>query len=605
MLVIPVLLLAVTVPTFSPKDRSTEEPFAVRIKRLIADLDDDRIKVREAATEELKRIGAAGEPALRRAWADSSSAETRRRIQDILGAVVDRFEGHSDKWAWVYGSLAHGQAFLAKGRDIQSLHLRVAWLNNLRPATPLHVEIRDATLELVHARGSIAPQLADGTFAWHEVHWRYRAPLAPGKSYVLMFHSQGSSNRAPWGVNQTFTDIYPHGGSHRDTQTYPGDFFFRLSFTDGKLIHVGPDLKAERVVPFNRGKAIGTEMTGSLGLAGFFGSPLPPGEQIEEAFPPGGLWTAIRGPVECRGHEKSVEGLAISPDGSRVVTGGSDQTLRLWQVANGKQVWKAQAIDPPDTWGGVSSVEFSPNGKQVAAIVIERSSGPVLRFWDAATGNELKSLLPAMHRSFGLAFSPDGTKLATAGPGVQVWDLSLSRKLHDFQFDKSIGRGWRVVFSPDGTRLAAALHDSGGSEFPKSPKVRVWEVNSGKEVFTAWVEGHANAVAFSPDGKLLAAGGERFGTVEIWDLTTRTLVHALRADVLGVFCLAFSPDGKTLVSGGSTPAIKLWDVRTGKSAGRLEGHTGQVANLGFSRDGKTLASAGRDNLVLLWRFAPD
>jgi sugar lactone lactonase YvrE len=207
-----------------------------------------------------------------------------------------------------------------------------------------------------------------------------------------------------------------------------------------------------------------------------------------------------------------------------------------------------------------------------------------------------------MQRPFGLAFSPDSTKLAVAGSGVQVWDMQLARKLHDFQFDKSIGRGWRVAFSPDGARLAAALHDFGGSELPKSPKVRVWEVSSGKEIFTAWDEGHANAVAFSPDGKLLAAGGEHFGMVQIWDLGTKKLVHALRADTHAVFCLAFSSDGNTLASGGTEPAIKFWDVATGKLAGKLEGHTDQVADLAFSADGRILASAGRDKLVLLWRM---
>ncbi len=131
--------------------------------------------------------------------------------------------------------------------------------------------------------------------------------------------------------------------------------------------------------------------------------------------------------------------------------------------------------------------------------------------------------------------------------------------------------------------------------------------SNGNEAFNTWAyNGPANSVDFSPDGKLLAIGGENGGKLEIWNLKTQKQVHSISADKSGLFCVAFSPDGKTIASGGAEPEVKLWNVESGRLIGLLKGHTDQVYSFSFSKDGKKLASAGSINqAILVWNLDTD
>ena len=306
-----------------------------------------------------------------------------------------------------------------------------------------------------------------------------------------------------------------------------------------------------------------------------------------------------RKPIQCEGHETFVVSVAVSPDGKLVASGSDDQTLRIWNAADGKPLHTVRAADPPVKGGWVGAVVFAPDGKTVVA----NTPGRGLQFYDPQTGKPAVGRAPWKDGAYGVAFSPDGKFLAAASNDwVRVYDAARGDQLHEFTFDrKQIGRAWRVAFSPDGRHLAAALHRYGGRE-REGPLVRVWELATGNSVFTAWEGGHANAVAFSPDGKFLAAGGENSGTVEVYDWAAKKQVVQFQADAHVVFCLAFSADGKTLYTGGNDPAVKLWDAATGKAAGKLEGNTDQVADLALSKDGTVLATACRDKQVRIWHL---
>jgi WD40 repeat protein len=147
-----------------------------------------------------------------------------------------------------------------------------------------------------------------------------------------------------------------------------------------------------------------------------------------------------------------------------------------------------------------------------------------------------------------------------------------------------------VAFSPDGKQVAAA----GG------PLVRLWDAITGKEARN--LEGHNKAVAaisFDPAGKILASGSHD-ETVVLWDLATGKAQVTLKGHSMPVNALVYSPDGKALASGGDDKVIRLWDPATAKETATLAGHRDSVLGLAYSPDGRLLASAGGDGTVRLW-----
>src|ERR1019366_3179720 len=108
-----------------------------------------------------------------------------------------------------------------------------------------------------------------------------------------------------------------------------------------------------------------------------------------------------------------------------------------------------------------------------------------------------------------------------------------------------------------------------------------------------------NALAFSPDGRYLAAGCQD-NSIQLWDTQTGTVQHQLMGHLSFVSCVAFSPDGKRLVSGSEDWTVKVWDIDVGRATLTLRGHKGRIRDLAFRPDGKYLTSASEDGTVRLW-----
>ncbi|TAE67417.1 MAG: NACHT domain-containing protein [Oscillatoriales cyanobacterium] len=181
--------------------------------------------------------------------------------------------------------------------------------------------------------------------------------------------------------------------------------------------------------------------------------------------------------------------------------------------------------------------------------------------------------------------------------GADFSDASLRRvnfagaNLSDCAFTKAFGQVFAVAFSPDGKLLA-----TGGSD----GVVRCWEVTSGKELLNC--KGHTSSirsVAFSPNGETLASGSND-RTVKLWDCDTGECLQTLRGHSDQVRSVAFSPYGKMLASGSDDRTIKLWDYHTGECFKTWQGHSDWIHSIAFSPDGKTLASGSEDRTVKLW-----
>lgn len=257
----------------------------------------------------------------------------------------------------------------------------------------------------------------------------------------------------------------------------------------------------------------------------------------------------------------------------------------------------------------VHAVAISPDGSHLAAAGDEGA----VRLFDLS-GGEGRDLAGDV-RTFSLAFSPDGRKLAAVGTldgAVRLWDVPSGALLDTF--DPSAcppiaGRegGWDTAYGVAFNPVARTLATTDGWGL-----VRLWDESTG--ACLAQRQAHAdagNAVAFDPAGRWLASGGAD-GAVRLWRVTADDLVPGLplggagdRAHDGRVMDVAFSPDGRTLASAGSDGRVRLWDLTAAPTAARgwTVGEGGALETLAFSRDGALLATSGADGVVRLWEPA--
>jgi WD40 repeat protein/tetratricopeptide (TPR) repeat protein len=319
-----------------------------------------------------------------------------------------------------------------------------------------------------------------------------------------------------------------------------------------------------------------------------------PGDEDLRGFEWHYLWRLAQ-PVEqmLRGQGRFPRAVAFSPDGRRLATAGFGGSIYLWDATTGQEV---RRIAGPDQT--VSALAYSPDGRQLASAGFSGTSG-VVRLWDAATAQQLRTIpVPGLGAS-GVAFSSDGHRLAVVsrmnppkaqgrGPfGGQLFLFAAATGDpigSTPELDEPLEG---VSFSPDGTRLASAG--------PKDRKAHVWEAATLREVLT--FEGQV--VTFSPDGRHLATAYE--DTVSIREVATGKELRTFQGHAAGVRGLAYSRDGKRLASCGDDHTVRVWEVDTGRTLDIFKGHTGPVQGLALSPDARLLASAALDHTVRLWQ----
>ncbi len=296
----------------------------------------------------------------------------------------------------------------------------------------------------------------------------------------------------------------------------------------------------------------------------------------------------------CKGHTDWVRAVAFSPDNRVLASSSDDQLVKLWDVSTGQNIKILQGHI-----GRVFFTTFSPVGN----ILASGGEDNTIRLWEVETGQSLKILkdqldpaeaAPTDLNAHPIAFNPTG-HLLVSGSSHQclcLWDVETGERLKILQGHT----GWTgsIAFGPDGQTLA-----SGGSD----QTIKVWNINTGQCLKT--LPCHTEIImslVFSPDGKILASAGND-NLVRLWDVAAGQCKHILHGHMSWIRSIAFSPDGRTLVSGSDDRTVRMWNTDTGQCAVLLKGYTNPVKSVAFNRQGTVLASGSDDHLVRLWDVA--
>lgn len=245
-------------------------------------------------------------------------------------------------------------------------------------------------------------------------------------------------------------------------------------------------------------------------------------------------------------------------------------------------------------WHRPNVVGFSADGTR---LVSEGTDGTI-RFWDLATGKQLHRFETTFQSA---AISADRRTLYVGKPdgSLDLIDVQTGKRRRSISSFRPANRF--ISLSADERLLASANRTSKGEA-----EIAIWDLNAGRRLRTIKTNGKGvTAIALSKDGSKLSAGSG--GVLGIYDVATARELHRIRAhfDVAGsyhLYGLAFSPNGKLLASGSAEMIARVWDVESGKEIASLKKHMGTVSAVAFSPDGRTLASLSRES-VKLWSSA--
>jgi WD40 repeat protein len=356
------------------------------------------------------------------------------------------------------------------------------------------------------------------------------------------------------------------------------------------------------------------------------------------------IWDTAKGTIRL--HNSEPEGevacIAIASDASTLSTGGADRIVRIWQIADVGGSWSRTPGTIRATFRGhlgpVTALAYSPDGRTLASAdrtgvvkcwdpALDSQSQPLeqqpyaiqgvaftpdartlisaeyanIRTFDPATGRRTGGFALG-HWAFAMALAPDGRTLATAGEAgedggppalIRLWDLASGRAIADLAPREDSERATAIAFSPDGTLLAAGVERNNPAVGGVVSWVELWD--PARQSRSRTVPDSSAPLAFAPDGSVLAAVGPG-GVMQFYDPATGAACAGTWPRIAGVTAIAFSPDGTLIAAATTNHGVAVWDLASGRQRAALEGLARPLA---FAPDGLTLLARDDRDLVLV------
>lgn len=283
------------------------------------------------------------------------------------------------------------------------------------------------------------------------------------------------------------------------------------------------------------------------------------------------------------GHTAAVRSVQFSPpDGKWLLSGGNDNTVRVWNAAN-RTLHKTLRGHA----GRVLSCVFAPDGKKV----LSGSHDHLAKIWSIAGYEEVRVFKGHGDAVLGASFSADGKQIVSAcrDRTAKTWNVESGKEIREFKEGHKFLAS-SAVFFPDGKKLVTAAVDN---------TTRVWNVDTGTQLFWFQGTGARAAVALSNHAKWILTGSND-RTAKLWDAETGKLLRTFIGHRSEVTAVAFSPDDRWLLTGDADGRCLLWDAATGEKKWESVEHSRGITAAGFLPGGDYVLTASLDNTVAQW-----
>ena len=304
------------------------------------------------------------------------------------------------------------------------------------------------------------------------------------------------------------------------------------------------------------------------------------------------VWDLETGKQEqvLKGHTGRVWSVAITPDGLRAVSASDDKTLIVWNLETGEA---ERVLATHSHW--VQSVVITPDGRRAVSGSFDRT----VKVWDLENGREERTLVGHEDYVNCVGVTSDGRRAvsASADQTVRVWDLTLESPANlgplVRTFKGHLKDVLSIVLTPDGRHVISGSEDG---------EIRVWNFATGR-LERSW-SAHKTSVSdivITPDGRLVISASSDW-TIKLWELSTGKLIRTINEDSY-VNAIDITPDGQRIISACYNKTLKVWELSSSDSPTLLRGHTGEVCDVVLTPDGKRAVSASEDQTIKVWDLA--